>query len=71
MNKQESQAIAAVICRVVDYYFCRAAMEKAAESGRAAPDAIVNRLEKAEGYLAKAIESTEPEDESGEPHQVG
>jgi hypothetical protein len=69
MDKQQSQAIAAVICRVVDCYHARAGAERMAVTG---PDASAQaaRLIDAQDNIAQALEALD-EDELGEAHQVG
>jgi hypothetical protein len=76
MNKQQSQAFASVLCRVVDYWHTRATAEQDAQTahvGSPVAERIIAGLKESESRVAQALEAVnlDAEDESGEPHHVG
>jgi len=76
VNKQQSQAIAAALCRVVDYWHARAAAEQDAQTahvGSPVAERIIAGMKESESRVAQALEAVnlDAEDENGEPHKVG
>ena len=74
MNKQQSQAIASVICRAVDYWHARATAEQDAMKyfpETADAKKIISNLKESESRIAQALECVDEPEDDETAHKVG
>lgn len=62
MNKNQAQAVAAVLCRAMDYWQVRESAERAGPLTPEGKELHAERLAGAQGYLADALEAVQDED---------